>query len=88
MTAAEHYPPHVTEQSPSPYSALELRQDIRAIMRNGGRIPQDVADRSWWAEDLVREITEWHDAGRPTPDPARTICPHMMMVKNCIHCSD
>ena len=54
------------------YSAHQLREDIRAIMRAGGEAPPDIAERTWWPADLVREITEWHEAGRPTPDPAKT----------------
>ena len=34
------------------------RDNIRAIMRG-----EEVDD--WQAEDIIREITEWHDAGRP-----------------------
>ena len=35
-----------------------LREDVRAIMRG-----EDVD--SAIAQDLLREVTEWHDAGRP-----------------------
>lgn len=48
-----------------PTTALELREDIRAIMRAGGEVPAGIAERTWWPADLIREITEWHDAGRP-----------------------
>ena len=48
-----------------PTTALQLREDIRAIMRAGGEVPAKIAERTWWPADLIREITEWHDAGRP-----------------------
>ncbi len=47
------------------YTASELREDIRAIMRNGGNVPPKIAERTWWPEDLIREITEWDRLGRP-----------------------
>lgn len=37
-----------------------LRDNIKAIMRGEA---DDLDD--WQAFDLIREITEWHDAGRP-----------------------
>ena len=35
-----------------------FRENIKALMRG-----EEVED--WQAEDIIREITEWHDAGRP-----------------------
>ena len=37
-----------------------FRENLRAIMRGEG---DDLDD--WQAHDIIREITEWHDAGRP-----------------------
>ena len=37
-----------------------LRDNIRAILRGEG---DDLDD--WQAHDIIREITEWHDGGRP-----------------------
>ena len=37
-----------------------FRDNVRAIMRGEA---DDLDD--WQAFDLIREITEWHDAGRP-----------------------
>ena len=50
------------------YSAAQLRDECRAIMRAGGDEPPS---DHWWPADLVREITEWHDAGRP--NAAKTV---------------
>ena len=47
----------------------EFQEHLRAVMRG-----HHVDD--WQAEDMVREITEWHDAGRPTmakPPPSETV---------------
>lgn len=38
---------------------IEFREQVRAIMRGEGD-PDAAA-----AHSLVREVTEWHDAGRP-----------------------
>ena len=38
--------------------AIRLRDELRAIMRG-----ED--SRNALAIDLIREVTEWHDAGRP-----------------------
>ena len=37
-----------------------FRENVKAIMRGAA---DDLDD--WQAFDLIREITEWHDAGRP-----------------------
>ena len=64
-------PPTGDQPLSLPMAAFRLRADIRAIMRAGGEVPADIAKRSWWPEDLIREVTEWHDAGRP--DAATTV---------------
>ena len=58
-------PPTGDQPLSLPMSAFRLREDIRAIMRAGGDVPEDIAERTWWPADLIREITEWHDNRRP-----------------------
>jgi len=53
---------HVYGQDGSTYSAQQMREEIRAMMR-GDLQPNECW--SWWPADLIREITEWHDDGRP-----------------------
>ena len=49
------------------YTAHQLREELRAIMRAGGdAAPVEAATGHWWPGELLREVTEWHDAGQPT----------------------
>ena len=49
------------------YSAGQLRDELRAIMRAGSDASAvEASTDQWWPADLIREVTEWHDAGRPT----------------------
>ena len=39
----------------------DFRDAVRAIMRG-----EDIDSLEWQPQDLIREIVEWHEAGRPT----------------------
>ena len=42
---------------------LAMREDLRRVMRTGGQASGNAV-----VDDLIREIAEWHDAGRPDVD--------------------
>ena len=46
------------------YSASQLRDEVRAAGGDASEV--EAATDHWWPADLIREVTEWHDSGRPT----------------------
>lgn len=56
---------HVYGSDSAHYLAHELREDVRAMMRGD---LQSEDHWTWWPGDLIREVTEWHDAGRPNAE--------------------